>query len=154
MIAPRIPISYKGAEYFIRQRGEAWVIDVAGGEYFLTLNDDPTRAARTFFHDRMRNVAGEELRHPSLIASQRYPLMLSVDEVPVRAWPAFVPRGRGAKTYENQLTGERVLAVKEQLAWTFAAPGRPISLGGTTNYQQTVDDVVDMAKVWLRATDG
>lgn len=127
------------------------MITVAGAEYFLTANDDPDRAADRFLLNNMRNADPE---HPSLVASQKHPLMISVDGVIVRAWPAFIPRDRGAKTYVNQATGDRVAAVKDQPVWMFAGPGRPPTPGGTTFYEQTVDDVIDLAKVWLRSADG
>lgn len=150
MIAPRRIVVHRDREFGITQRGEAWVITVADAEYFLTAADEYQRPANQFLREQLRSLGESELRHPSLIASQRFPLLIVVDRVLIRAWPAFVDRGRGAKTYVNQGTGERVGATRGPV-WMFAARKRPASPGGTTNYQHTLEDVVDMAKVWLRA---
>jgi hypothetical protein len=152
MIAPRLMVRYRDHAFAIVQQGEAWVIQVGGAEYFLTLNDDPDRATDRFLLDRLRGLTAADYDHPSLIASERHPMMLMVDGIQVRAWPALVPRGRGARTYQNPATGDRVATTRGPV-WMFAAKGRAPSEGGTTNYQQTVDDVVDMAKLWLRAAD-
>jgi hypothetical protein len=155
MIAPRLRISYKGREYVIEPRhdvnGAPWAIHVAGGWYFLTLNDDPDRAADRFLLDRLRNTARPQL--PGFLASAHHPLLLTVDGVAVRAWPAEVPRGHGASTYENPATGDRVATTKRDPYWMFAAPGRPSSPGGTAFPEQTVDDVGDLARIWLRGAE-
>lgn len=148
MIAPRLFVRFKGTEYSIEQRAGAWAIGVEGGWYFLS-GGDPDRAADRFIDARLRNAATP--RRPGFLASQRYPLMLSIDGVTVRAWPAEVPRGKGAKTYMNPATGDRVATVKQEPVWMFAIAGR-MSAGGTATAEQTLDDVSDLAKVWLRTS--
>lgn len=148
MIAPRLTFRHNERDFTVAQVGEAWAIDVAGGWYFLSAGTDPDRTARRFLRDRMRNVGALEL--PGFIASERYPLLVTVDGVVVRAWPAFVPRGTGSPTYTNPATGDRVAAVKGPM-WMFAARGREAGQSGTVTAEQTVDDVEDLAKVWLRS---
>lgn len=155
MIAPRLPVSYRDRQYAITQVGEAWCVEIGGAQYFLTAGTDPVLTARRFIRERMRNVSEDETRHPSLIASPHHPLVLSIESIIVRAWPELVPRDRAgwSKTYRDPRTGDRVLAV-EGPVWMFAAPGRESSACGTTNYQQTIDDIVDLAKIWLRSERG
>lgn len=152
MIAPRLPVHFRDQLYWMTQVGEAWCIEVAGGQYFLTAGNDPTLTARQFLRDKMRNTVPDR---PSLVASERYPLILDIDGVIVRAWPVLVPRRREdwSKTYENPRTGERVLATEDRPEWKFAARGRKSSTCGTTTPWQTLDDVTDLAKIWLRSGD-
>jgi hypothetical protein len=152
VIAPRLIVHHRDVAYPLVRQSAAWVIQIAGAEYFLTAGNDPTLTARQFLRDRMRDVSGVDLHRPSLIASQRYPLILSIDGIIVRAWPAFIPRDRPgwSTTYVNPATGHRVLATDGPV-WMFAARGLESSPGGTTYYEQTVADVIDLAKIWLRS---
>jgi hypothetical protein len=152
VIAPRHLVHCGDREFPVTQRGEAWVITIAGAEYFLTAAVTYGRSLNLFCRERLRGLGDDELRHPSLIASPRFPILITVDRVLVRAWPALVERGTGSKTYANQATGDRELATRGPV-WMFSAPKRPSTEGGTTNYQQTIDDVADMAKLWLRGAE-
>lgn len=148
MIAPRLLVRFRDREYGITQLGEAWVIEVDGGKYFLTADDGEhaDRAARRFIDARMRNSD----HRPALLASQRYPLLMSIDGRLVRAWPSFVPRGTGASSYINPATGERVATVKDAVYWILAARGRETSPAGSVTTEQAIEDIEDLARIWLR----
>jgi hypothetical protein len=146
VIAPRLLITYRGVEYAIEQRGEAWAILIGGAAYFLTTGD-PDGAAVRFLRARMTNVPDPQ--RPAFIASLRYPLLLDVDGVQVRAWPALIPRGTGATTYINPATGDRVATTKDAPYWMLAARGRDTAPVGSATAEQTVADVEDLAKIWL-----
>lgn len=139
-------MTYKGVGYAIEQRGEAWAIRIGAGAYFLTAGDPPDDAAGKFLRARMRNTPDPE--RPAFIASQRYPLMLHIDRWHVRAWPAFVPRARGASTYVQPRLNQRVAATKGPV-WMFATRGIETSAGGEANPEQDVGDVAALARAWL-----
>lgn len=151
MIAPRRTIRHRDVEYAIYQKGEAWVIEVEGAAYFLTAGDDPIRQARRFLGKLPRNSLWSH--GPATLASEFFPVILSIDGVIVRAWPALVPRDDPPKTFEHDYWNQRVTAVKKDPVWMFATRGRRPTEGGTAHSQQTIDDVTDMAKVWLRSHD-
>lgn len=151
MIAPRRILTHRGTEYAVFQRGEAWVIEVEGAAYFLTAGDDPMRQARVFVGRIPKNPLWEKT--PPILASERFPVVLSIDGIIVRAWPKAIARDEPAKTFEHPYWHHRVTAVKPEAVWMFAARGRPSSACGTVTSQQTIDDVVDLAKIWLRSSD-
>jgi hypothetical protein len=151
VIAPRRFITANGVEYALYQLGEAWVFEVEGARYFLTAGDDPMRQARVFAGRIPRNSLWEKT--PPVLASERFPLILSIDTVIVRAWPKTVARDEPAKTFEHPYWRHRVAAVKPDAVWMFAARGRVASACGTVAGQQTLDDVTDLAKIWLRSID-
>lgn len=149
MIAPRRFITSRDVEYPVYQLGEAWVIEVERATYFLTAGDDPMPRARLFAGKIPRNSLWEKT--PPILASEFFPLVLSVDAVIVRAWPKLVARDEPAKTFEHPYWNHRVVATKPDAVWMFAARGRPTSACGTVTTQQTLDDVTDLAKIWLRS---
>src|ERR1044071_1327698 len=115
VIAPRLQVTdTKGTSYAITQIGEAWVIVVAGGHYFLTAGNDPTLQARRWLGKLPRNSTYP--RTPAVLASQFHPLVLDLGGTIVRAWPAWledVPR----RTYEHPYWGHRVVARGDKPAW-------------------------------------
>jgi hypothetical protein len=148
VIAPRLSVTdTKGTRYAITQLGEAWVIDVAGGKYFLTAGNDPTLQARAFLKQLPKNTSYP--RTPAFVASQRYPIVLSIDDEIVRAWPAFPTRDDPPKTYRHPYWSHRVTAVKDQPVWMFAARGGETSAGGESKGEQTIADVEQLARTWL-----
>lgn len=76
-------VRFRDQDYRVARHGDAWAIEVAGGWYFLTANDDPDRGADRFIDARLRNSAIPRL--PGFLASARYPLLLTIDDVQVRA---------------------------------------------------------------------
>lgn len=96
---------------------DPWCIRIGGGWYQISLarRIDARAAALKFHRERMRNIPDPR---PAFVASRQYPLLLVVDDVPVRVWPEFVARGRGAKTYVNPLTGDRVATTRGPM-WMF-----------------------------------
>lgn len=152
VIAPRLTVTYRGTTYPIYQRGEAWVIEVAGGTYFLTAGDNPTPIARMFLGLLPRNSIYPKL--PAWIASPHYPLILDVDGTIVRVWPTLPARDDPPKTYEHPYWKHRVVALGKQPIWMFAARGRKSSAGGDIppKGDQTVADLEELARQWLAAT--
>jgi hypothetical protein len=134
------------------QLGEAWVIEVEGGHYFLTAGDGPERIAPIFLGKLPRNPMYP--RRPAVIASQHYPLILSVDGVIVRAWPAHPTRDDPPKTYRHPYWTHRVVAIEDAPVWMFAARGRTASPGGPASADHTVADVEALARSWLAAGGG
>jgi hypothetical protein len=116
-------------------------------QYFLTAGNDPTLQARAFLKQLPKNTSYP--RTPAFIASQRYPLVLSIDAEIVRAWPAFPNRDIPPRTYRHPYWKHRVTAVKDEPVWLFAAPGRETSAGGASNGEQTISDVEQLARTWL-----
>jgi hypothetical protein len=109
-----------------------------GSSWYQLSAGDVDSVATSFLKERVRNVF--EPFPPSLVASPKYPLLLHVDGILVRAWPAFIPRGKGASTYIDPRTGDRVATVKDRPYWMFEAPGRAASAcGSTTPYQMEAD---------------
>lgn len=146
-------VRYRNQEYAILQRGEAWVIDVAGAQYFVTAESDPHNAAYRFLGGLPRNSIYP--RTPAWTATPSHPLVLDLDGEIVRAWPAFVARNRPgwSATYINPRTGDRVLATEDDPRWMFAARGRDTTAGPRATGEQTIDDVADLARQWLQGID-
>lgn len=139
-------VQFRDETFAVVRKDRAWRIAVDGAEYFLTTDGDPDRAAGAFLLDRMRNVAVG--RPPALLASKRYPLMLRIDAIHVRAWPGFVPRGSGTKTYVQPALNERVATTRGPL-WIFAAEGYETAAGGEVSTEQNIGDVAALAREWL-----
>ncbi len=136
-------VTWRGETFRIRRDS----IEIAGVRYSLpAYPDEPGR----FFLDR--GATAIRSGRPQLIASSKYPLLLTVDRVAVQAYPGFIPRGKGAKTYVNPKTGDRVATTKGPM-WIFRSARRPASACGTTDPEQTLADVVDLAKIWLRSPE-
>jgi hypothetical protein len=152
VIAPRLTVRFRDRDFGITQLGEAWVMTVDGGQYFLTFNDPPDEAADKFLLDRLYSLSPEDYVKPGLVASQRHPLVFTIENRIVRAWPAFVPRSHPtwAKTYINPATGQRVRAMKEHIYWMFATRGRTPEACGTVSTEQRIADVLDLAQLWLK----
>lgn len=146
LIAPRLTISHRGTTYPIYQKGEAWVIEVEGAAYFLSAGNDPMQQARVFVGRIPRNSIWS--KGPAILASQRFPLILLVNETIVRAWPAAIPRDDPPKTYEHPYWHHRVTATKDSPVWMFAARGRDASAGGPADSGQTIADVEALATAW------
>ncbi len=144
-----IEYAYKGRTYVVTRSPIGWCLEVAGGCY--SIGDDPDNV-RGFFRERLRSVASDP--RPSLLASRRYPLIIQIGRILVRARVGFVPRGKGAKTYVNPATGERVATLKQDPWWWFEATGREPSPFGSASSEQTIADVTDLATLWLRASAG
>lgn len=124
-----------------------WCIQVGDGLYQVsTAADWATADGKRFVKDK---VATNWMLTPGLTASKRFPLLLSIDRIAVRAWPEFLPRGTGAKTFENQKTGLREITTKRWPSWMFETEKRPASPFGTMTGEQTVADIIDLAKAWL-----
>jgi hypothetical protein len=151
VIAPRRTVTHRGTEYAIYQRGEAWVISIAGGEYFLTAGNDPTLQARRFLSSLPKNPIYP--RTPAYVATEGHPLILELEGVIVRAWPALVPRDHPtwSKTYLDPRTGERVLATEDKPRWMFAARGRETTPDGEAKGEQTLAEVEQLAHEWLNS---
>lgn len=146
-------VTFQGREYPVAQHPELaidgvtpWCVEIEGA-YYRVGNAGPD--ARRFARERLRNH-GAYPPPPSYVAGKRYPLMFVADGAIVRAWPAFVPRNRGAKTYVSPASGDRVATVKGPM-WLFAfGDAEPLG-GGTATLQQTLTDVREMAIVALRS---
>lgn len=145
---PQLKVEFRGEEFILTRRADlgVWTIDVRGAHYVL--GEDPDGVGRFLLHGL--RPASDSLA-PAMIASRHYPLLLSIDTTHVRAWPGFLPRGRGAPTYINPATGDRVATLYDHPVWMFSAAGRDASACGTATPEQTVDDVADLARVWLRS---
>lgn len=149
-------VTLRGVKYAVHPRPDLaiagktpWCIVVGGGTYQVSDHADWAIAgARRFSRERLGN--NPELT-PGLTASERFPLLLSIDRTVVRAWPAFELRGRGAKTYETPATGERVATLKRWPSWIFETEHRPASAFGTMTGEQTIADVIDLATLWLKS---
>jgi hypothetical protein len=87
---------------------------------------------------------------PAFLASARFPLLLSIDGVTVRAYPLWVARDRGAKTFWHPKLQRRVGTEKGPM-WVFESNARPPSECGSVTAEQTAADVADLATVWLRS---
>lgn len=153
--ARRHSVRYRDRTYDIVARTELatagvapWCLEVNGGWYCITADERwLERDARRFVREQLTN---NHERTPGLTASKRFPLLLSINRIVVKAWPAFIARNRGAATYVNPATGDRVAAVKDQIYWTFESTGRPATAFGTMSGEQSIDDVRDLATIWLR----
>lgn len=148
MIAPRLEITHRGSSYPIYQLGEAWVIEVERATYFLTAGIDPMRQARVFVGRIPVNSIWE--RGPGILASERFPLVVSINGLIIRAWPKVVTRDDPPRTFFHPHWAHRVAATKDESAWVFSSIGRPTSAAGTATAQQTINDLTDMATIWLR----
>lgn len=138
---------HRGTGYAITQLGEAWVINVAGGQYFLTAGEDPEQQALVFVGRIPKNSLWPLT--PAVLASQRFPLMLSIDGEIVRAWPAATTRDDPPKTYVHPQWAHRVVAVEDKPVWMFAARGREASAGEPAMSEQQIADVEQLAKAWM-----
>lgn len=107
-----------------------WCLEVDGAWYQLT-NDatDVGQLARDFLRVGLRSELTP--RTPLFLATTRYPLLLVIDGVAVRGWPARVDENRWP-------------------VWLFEAAGRPRSECGSITAEMTLADVEDLAKLWLR----
>jgi hypothetical protein len=150
VIAPRRIVTYRDRDFAVYQRGEAWVVEVDGAEYFLTAGNDPVRQARRFLAQLPKNSLWPWV--PFILATSHFPLILSIDNQIVRAWPANPPRDDPPKTYEHPQWAHRVVAVAKQPVWMFAARGLQTSAGGDANADQTIADVLELATAWLNAS--
>lgn len=139
-------VRFREQDYRVAHLGEAWAIEVANAWYFLSAGGVPDRAVDLFLEARVRpaNVP----KRPAFMASEQYPLLLKIDAELVRAWPAFAPRGTGAKTYIQPALGERVATTRGPV-WMFAARGKKMSEGGDVTPGQDVGDVAALARAWL-----
>lgn len=143
-------VAYRGHEHTIALRSDLtinatipWCIDVDGAWYQLGRGDD----ASGFFRHSLRNAPR---RTPPFVASKRYPMLAIVDGIAVRAWPQFVARGTESKTYMHPTLGRRV-GTERGPVWLFEATNRSPSECGTVTAEQSLDDVIDLAKIWLRS---
>lgn len=131
-------VSYRGEPFTVSRKptlaidGKVpWCVDVAGAWYQLGFDAaEAADDARRFFRVSMRSKLTR--RTPVWLATHRYPLLLSVDGVAVRAYPFHV-------------------AVDRWPVWIFESPGRTPSDCGTIAAEQSLDDVIDLAKIWIRS---
>lgn len=155
-MAARSPafVTYRGERFPVALRPEfllagrpVWSIEISGAWYQLgpQLGYD----SHQFFRTRMRSKY--VTRTPAWLASRKYPLLLLINGVAIRAWSQFVARGTGASTYVHPLLNQRVGTVKPDPAWMFESAARPASACGSKTPEQTLDDVVDLATIWLRS---
>lgn len=109
-----------------------WCLDLGGATYQVATDEVyAARGARDFLKVGIRSALTP--RTPNFMASTRYPLLLSIDGVAVRGWPATVDENRWP-------------------VWLFESTGRPPTECGTITAEQTLADVEDLAKIWLRSS--
>lgn len=148
MIAPRLSVTdTKGVVYPVYQKGEAWVIEIAGATYFLTAGNEPILSARAYVRNMPRNTSWPRL--PSWLATAKHPLVVDIDGVIVRAWPAVLNRDDPPKTFVHPYWNQRVVAVGKPV-WMFAARGRETSACGEAERTQGLKDVEAFAREWLK----
>lgn len=131
-------VGYRGESFTLARRPDLaiagiipWCVEVDGASYQVATDEVyAARGARDFLNVGIRSVRTP--RTPNFLASTRYPLLLSIDGVAVRGWPATVDENRWP-------------------VWLFETTGRPLTECGTITAEQTLDDVVDLAKIWLRS---
>jgi hypothetical protein len=153
LIAPRPTVTdTKGTTYPLSQLGGVWVIEFAGGKYFLTNGNDPTLRGRAFLKDLPKNTIYP--RVPVWIATPAYPLVLDVDGTIVRARPGWKTRDMPAETFRHPRWNLRVQALERGLVWMFSTPDREESPGGKATEEQTPDDVAQLAREWLSRSAG
>lgn len=138
-MGPTLWVEYRGQSYRVTRRPELaiagyvpWCLEVDGAWYQLT--DDAAEAtdeARRFFEYSMRSSRTN--RTPVFLASLRHPLLVSIDGVAVRGYPMQTDPNRWP-------------------SWIFEATGRPATECTTISAEQTLADVVDAAKLWLRTS--
>ncbi len=154
---PGLSVRHKGERFSIAARPELaigdrtpWCIRVAGAWYRVTVDaGEASDAASRYLLDRIRSSSTP--RRPFYLSSRRYPLLFRLKTVAIAAWPQHVPRGKGATTYINPATGERVATVKQDPWWWFESAGRDPSPCGSAFGEQSLANVVDQAKLWLRS---
>lgn len=124
------------------------MIEIAGACYFLTAGDDPTLRARAYLRGLPKNTSWP--RTPVWLATQTYPLVLSIDGVIVRAWPALPNRNDPPQTFTHPYWNERVVATGKPV-WMFAAKGRATSACGDAERTHGLKDVEAFAREWLKS---
>lgn len=113
---------------------DPWCILVDDAWYQLGADArDVVRDAKDFLRVGIRSEITP--RTPVFLASTRYPLLLSIDGVAVRGWPVRVDDARWP-------------------VWMFEGALRPRTECGTITAEQTLADVEDLAKLWLRTPRG
>lgn len=109
-----------------------WCVAVDGAWYQMSAEaGEAMRAARDFLKIGLQS--GISPRTPGFLATTRYPLLLSIDGIAVRGWPARVDENRHP-------------------VWLFETRWKALSESGTITAEQTLADVIDAAKVWLRSS--
>lgn len=157
---PPLSITYRDERFVVVPKPQLaiagvipWCVRVAGGWYQVAT--DPAAAIDglpRFIRERLR--PNWSSRAPFLLAGRKTPLIFKIGGAVIRAYASFVPRGRGATTYVNPATGDRVATTRGPV-WVFETEGRPFSwtdagaLRSSASSEQTIADVVDLAKMWL-----
>lgn len=153
MIAPRPTVTdTKGTTYPLSQLGGVWVIEFAGGKYFLTNGNDPTLRGRSFLKDLPRNAIYP--RVAVWIATRTYPIVFDIDDVIVRGWPAWKTRDMPAETFRHPHWDLRVQALEKGIVWMFTTADRKPSPGGKAEETQSAGDVEQLAREWLSRSAG
>lgn len=146
-------ITFRGENFPVRREAALavngvipWCIVVDGAHYQVSVDaTDADTGATRFVRYSLRNPGR---RTPTFLASRRYPLLLLIDGVAVRAWPQFVPRGTGAKTFMHPTLNRRV-ATERGPVWIFESTGHSATEGGAASASQKLHDVRALAAVWL-----
>lgn len=136
----RTTIRYRSIDYAVVPRPDLaiagvipWCLELDGAMYQVATDEThAARGARDFLHIGIRSALTP--RTPNFLANTRYPLLLSIDGVAVRGWPVTVDENRWP-------------------VWLFESTGCARSECGTITAEQTLADVEDLAKLWLRTSD-